>query len=53
VHKEFLWGNLMERNHLEDLGVDVKIILKCISKKCYGEWTGLIWLRRTRGCGLL
>jgi len=43
----------MERNHLEDLGINGKIILKCISKKWNGEWTELIWLRRGRGCGLL
>jgi len=36
-------GNLRERNHLEDLGVDGRIILKYIFKKCYGEaWTGFI-----------
>jgi len=36
-------GSLRERNHLEDLGVDGRIILKYIFKKCYGEaWTGFI-----------
>jgi hypothetical protein len=43
----------MERNHLEGLGVDGKIILKCNSKKWNGEWTGMIWLRRGRSSGLL
>jgi hypothetical protein len=43
----------MERNHLEVLGVDGKIILKYIAKKWYGEWTGLVWLRSKRGRGLL
>jgi hypothetical protein len=28
-----LWGELRERNHLEDLGVDGKIIVKWICKK--------------------
>jgi len=28
----FLWGNLMEREHLENLGVDGRIILKFIFK---------------------
>lgn len=25
---EFWWGNLTERNHLEDLGIDARVILK-------------------------
>jgi hypothetical protein len=30
IHIEFWYGNLRERNHLEDPGVDGKIILRCI-----------------------
>ena len=34
------------KNHLEDLGIDGMIMLKCIFKKRNWEaWTGLIWLR--------
>jgi len=28
VHTGFWWGNLRERDHLEDLGVDRRIILR-------------------------
>jgi hypothetical protein len=45
VHTEFWWGNLMERDHLEDLDLDW-IMLKWISKKWGREAKiGLIWLR--------
>ena len=30
MHVGFWWGNLWEREHLEDLGVDGRIILKCM-----------------------
>ena len=30
----FWCGNLRERDHLEDLGVDGRILLKLIFKKC-------------------
>jgi hypothetical protein len=54
VHTGFWWGNLREGDHLEDLGVDGRIILKRIFKKWGGmAWPGLIWLRIGTGDGLL
>jgi hypothetical protein len=44
VHIWFRWGNLRERDHLEELGVDVRIILKWIFKISDGgslDWTNL------------
>ena len=42
-----------ERYHLEDLGVDGRIIIKCTFKKRDGTWTGLIFLRIGTGGKLL
>jgi hypothetical protein len=36
VHKDFWWEDLREGDHLEDPGVEVRIILKWIFKK----WDG-------------
>jgi hypothetical protein len=33
MHSGFLWGNLKERDHLEDLDIDGRIILTLIIKK--------------------
>ena len=50
--KEFWWGNLRGKDHLEDRGVDGRIILRWIFRKCgVGAWTGLIWLRIGTGGG--
>jgi hypothetical protein len=53
VHTEFWWGNLRDGDYLEGPGVDGRIILKWILKKCDGAWTGLSRLRIGRGGGLL
>jgi hypothetical protein len=41
VHTWFLAGNLRERDHLEDLGIDRRIILKLSSRS--GKW-GMDWI---------
>jgi hypothetical protein len=41
AHTEFCWGNQRERDHLKDLGVDGRIILKWIFKKWDGWGHGL------------
>jgi hypothetical protein len=33
VHREFWWGNLRERDHLEEHGVDGRIMLRSIFRK--------------------
>jgi hypothetical protein len=54
VHRGFGWGDTREGDHLEDTGVDGRIISKWILKKWYWRaWTGLIWLRIDRGAGIL
>jgi len=46
VHTELWWGDLMERDHLEDLGIDGRVLLNWIVQKCDKEaWTALIWRR--------
>jgi hypothetical protein len=42
---KFWWESLKGRDHLEDLDIDRRIILKCILGK-YGVrmWTRFIWL---------
>jgi len=50
----FWWGNLRERDHLGDPGLDERIILRWNLRKWYvGVWTGSSWLRIGTGGGLL
>jgi hypothetical protein len=54
VHTGFWWGNLRERDNLEELSGYGRIILKWIFKKW--DWrtcTELLWLKIGTGGGLL
>ena len=42
-----------ERDDVEDLGVDGRIMLNTSSRSGLGAWTGLIWLRIETDGGLL
>ena len=54
VYAGFWWGNLRERDHLGDTGIDGRIILRQIFRKWDGEpWTELIGLRIGTGGGHL
>jgi len=49
-HRWFWWRNPRERDHLEDLAVDGRIILKTWDEEV---WPPLIWSWTGTGCGLL
>ena len=54
MYTGFWWGNLLERDHLEDPNVDGRIILRLIFKKYdVGVWTGSSWLKTGTGGGKL
>jgi len=54
AHAGFCWGNLRERDHFGDPGVDGRIILRWIFRKWdVGVWTGSSWLRIGTGGGHL
>jgi hypothetical protein len=55
LHKGFWWGNLRERDHLNDLGINGRIILKwTLMLRRMGEGHGLVfvWLKRGTAGGL-
>jgi len=41
AHREFWWGNLRERDHLEDPSVDGRTIIKCIFRGGGMNWIDL------------
>ena len=54
MHTDFWLGNLKERDHLENLGTDGRIILKWILKKYDGRTqTGYVWHGTETSCRLL
>jgi hypothetical protein len=53
MHTAFCCVNLREGDHLEDPGVDGRIILKWILEKWVRVWIGSIWLRIGTGGGIL
>jgi hypothetical protein len=53
VHAGLLWGNLRERDHSEDLGVDVIIILRWVFKNAVWCMAGLICFRIGKSGALL
>jgi hypothetical protein len=54
VYIGFWWGNVRERDHLRDPGIDGRIISRWIFRKWdAGVWTGSNWLRIGTGDGHL
>ena len=54
MYTGFWWGNLRERYHLGDPGVDGRIILRWIFRKWdVGVWIGSSWVRIGTGGGYL
>jgi hypothetical protein len=54
VHTGFWWRNMKERGQLEDLGMEGRIIIKCLLGRWDEKaWTGFIWVRIETSGGLL
>jgi len=51
AYRGLVGGNLKQRGHLEDQGVDGRIILKFMFKNWDKDiYNGLIWLRKMERC---
>ena len=47
MYTRFMWGNLGERDHLEDQGVDKRTLIRCVfSNWDVGAWARLVWFGR-------
>ena len=53
MHTGFWWGSLRERDHLGDLGINGRIILRWIFREDVGVWTESSVLRIVTGGGHL
>ena len=54
VYTGYWWGNLRDEDHLEDAGVDGRMILEWMFRKWdVGVWTGSSWLTIGTGGGHL
>jgi hypothetical protein len=53
VHTVFWLENLEGRVHLEDLGIDGKLLGWILGKYDGKLWTGFMWLMTETSCGLL
>jgi hypothetical protein len=54
AYTRFRWGNVRERDHLGNPGIDGRIIVRWIFGKWdVGVWTGSSWLRIGTGGGHL
>ena len=49
VDRKGLYRGLRERDHLKNLGVNMRIILKRMFRIWDWAWTGLLWLRLGKG----
>jgi hypothetical protein len=45
VYTGFWWGNLRKRDHMENPGVDRRILRWIFRKWDVRAWTGSMWLR--------